>query len=192
MGIRRGLNGVLRHGDRIAHLFEREGDRQPVFARANPCVLDDTGLKPLKLGLNAVPAWRQTVKGDRALIGRLDGLARFLLRRLLDAFNRDDRARQNRARLIVNDDNESAFARGGGGPVGLCRRTRRLRQRAAASQDRTRQDPRRGGASLFTTSNFFGSIFALIRNRSKVVSSTVSAPTARRKRNGNFIPSTSR
>lgn len=40
--------------------------------------------------------------------------------------------------------------------------------------------------------NFFGSILALTRKRSKVVSSTVSAPSARLRRKGHFMPSTSR
>jgi len=40
--------------------------------------------------------------------------------------------------------------------------------------------------------NFFGSILVLTRKRSKVVSSTVSAPSARRSRKGHFMPSTSR
>ena len=42
------------------------------------------------------------------------------------------------------------------------------------------------------TSNFFGSIFVLIRIRSNVVSSTVSPATARLMRNGHFTPLTSR
>jgi hypothetical protein len=40
--------------------------------------------------------------------------------------------------------------------------------------------------------NFFGSILVLTRKRSKVVSSIVSAPSARRRRKGHFMPSTSR
>ena len=50
----------------------------------------------------------------------------------------------------------------------------------------------RNEALHFRTSNFFGSIFALILNRSNVVSSVVSEPVARRSRNGHWSPSTSR
>ena len=48
------------------------------------------------------------------------------------------------------------------------------------------------GQLHLTTSNFLGSIRGLILNSSMLVSSTVSAPMARRSRNGKRAPATSR
>src|SRR4029453_962461 len=66
----------------------------------------------------------------------------------------------------------------------------RLREHARCARGNKTQDEQ--DSLHFGISNFRGSIFALIRKRSKMVSSIVSAPTARRMRKGSLSPSTSR
>ena len=72
------------------------------------------------------------------------------------------------------------------------RRVARVRPHPYSIRGRERFPPRPQLVGSAQGWNFFGSILVLTRKRSKVVSSTVSAPSARRSRKGHFMPSTSR
>src|SRR6185503_14033128 len=95
----------------------------------------------------------------------------------------DRRLRNHRTRLIDNRDDQLAVACRLLGRRPLRARARRLRERGSGTESE-KTDESSDGAPHLRTSNFFGSILTLILKPSKVVSSTVSGPTARRSRNG--------
>ena len=103
-------------------------------------------------------------------------LDRNVSRRILRAGDRHHRAGNDGAGRIDHRHAQRA----------VCRRLR-VRMRAPEEDEECRER-----APHFGTSNFFASIFTLMRMRSKVVSSMVCPATACRMRNGHFVPLTSR
>ena len=170
-----GLLLVLPDGHRCFHLFDGEYGDLFVLAGADPHVFHDPRLEARELRLDRVAAGRQRQRRDAGFRRerRIDGRR---MRRLVSAGRRHLRADDHAAAGVDDGDAEE------GGRRRLSERARR-RQREP-EHEHTHHD--------FGASNLRGSIFALIRIRSKVVSSIVSPATARRIRNGSFSPSTSR
>src|SRR5262249_722685 len=106
------------------------------------------------------------------------------LRRFVQADERDRRVWHDCAALIDDRDDRA------GAGIRL-RMKRECGEKKQGDSDQSLQT-RFERTTHLRTSNFLESIFVLTLNRSTVVSSVVSAPVARRSRNGHCIPSTSR
>ncbi len=131
---------------------------------------------------------RRRRRDDRRLVGRLD------------AGEGHRRARQHAARFVEHRHLQDAVPGGLREEGGRCEagqaeeRDKSAHHRLLLSHDfrLCRLQTSDWESAYFSGSSFLGSILALTRKRSKVVSSVVSVPMARRSRNGNFTPSTSR
>ena len=152
---------VLSNRDRLLDLLNRQHDDVPVVARAHAHVFQDARIEPGELGLHAVPAWREARNRRNAVRRRLRRRRDDVSRRVFQSGHRHGGVRHDGVALIDDGDEEPGRA------CGL--RERRSRGRKEQQQ---RQSSNRKPRHL-RTSNFFGSIFALIRKRSNVVSSIV-------------------
>src|SRR5690349_11087889 len=153
----------------------------PVVARTEANVFQQPRIEAGEFRLHAVATGHQTTDGGRAVRARLHRRLRLFPRRLFKTGDGDRRRWQYGVALIDDGENQSGVAR-------------RLGQTYARGREKhhDHRGHRRDAMTHLWTSNFFGSIFALMRNRSNVVSSVVVAPSARRILNGSFSPSTSR
>jgi hypothetical protein len=141
---------VAAHGHGILQTLNREHDHLlVVVGGADAHILEDAGIEAGKLRGNQVPSGGQ---GDRrdALIGSLHRIPRDAFRRVIEATDGDGGAGKNGARLIDHGHQQTAIAR-----RCLCE------ERWGAEEDEEAPQQRRT-AHHFRTSNFFGSIFALI------------------------------
>ena len=182
--IRGGRLAIARHGDVGLQAVDRQHQSLPVVARAHPDVREGARLESRELGAERIPSRREVLKcglplciGCRCQRGRCLG-GRF------GACKRHVRAGQDRPRFIDDGDDKRGVA-------GRLRERLRCGEKGKTAKNGDTHSclPVTGH---FTASNLRGSIRALSRKRSKVVSSVVSLPMARRSRNGRRSPSTSR
>jgi hypothetical protein len=174
-----GFGRVLADDDVLGNFFDGEHERLAVVAGAQLDVLGDARRESGKLDADVVAAWCEAGElrdADWRRRNRLSG-------RASDVRQRHDRhggARDDSACFIHHGNAETS-------------RPGRLRQRVRRHQaGERRNDHGAKHQGHRFTSNRRGSIFALMRKPSKLVSSAGSDPTARLKRKGQVTPSTVR
>jgi hypothetical protein len=165
------LARIAAHRDRILDVLEREHHHLLVVAGAEADVLQLAGLERGELGADVVAAGRQLLQDGDARVARRHRFDGPCLRCVLDADDGDRGAGEDAAARIDHRHRERGHRW-------------RLRPRRCGDQKGQQQAERRAQLHR-TTSNFLGSMRGLMRNSSKLVSSMVSAPMARRSRKGN-------
>ena len=182
--IRGGRLAIARHGDVGLQAVDRQHQGLPVVARSHADVREGARLESRELGADRIPSRREVLKCRLPLWVGCRRQRGSCLGGRLGACKRHVRAGQYRPRFVDDCDDQRGAAV-------------RLRERLGCGE---KGNTAKNGdthsclpvTSHFTASNLRGSILALSRKRSKVVSSVVSLPMARRSRNGRRSPSTSR